>query len=64
MEQGNRSLGSPEQEFGKTAEEKPNAVPSIRSIEGHCALVGRHSLVGAAEKGCIVSGEPMRRTLA
>ena len=62
-EKGNRSVGSPEQEFGKPAKEEPNAVPSIRSIEVHRALDRRHRLVDAAQKGRIVPGEPVRGTL-
>ena len=56
-EQCNCLFGPAQQQFGKTAKEKPDAVPPICRIEAHRPLDGRKRLVGATEKSRIVSGE-------
>jgi hypothetical protein len=58
-EQRDRGFGPPEEQFGKSDEEEPGAVPSIGRIQPHRPLDRRQRLPGTAEEGSIVAGEGM-----
>src|SRR6516165_4935407 len=57
MKQLNRCFSPPEQQFSKSAEEEPDAVLAIRSIQAHGALDRGGGFVGATEKGSIIPGK-------
>jgi hypothetical protein len=61
-EELDRRFRSAEQQLCKSAKAEPDTVPSIALIEAHGPFNRRRRLLGPTEEGCIVAGEPMRRS--
>jgi hypothetical protein len=57
VEQVDCCFDAPEQQFGKAAEEKPDAVAAFGGVERHGPLDRRQGLAGAAQKGGVVAGK-------